>query len=905
MAERVPCSTVEPSLLPCSTTLLELALPYFLTQRSSLRSRSLREFGLGMGTPSRKFTPCASSSSTRRTATASGSAAPCSPRQPAFPHPLEDDTAVLLRLSRSRMEDEEESPTSAVSDDEEDGEHETAARRRNSVDREESAVSGGPPRMPPLMSASWASSFRQSAPSSRQSAPSSPSHGLESLRQDPVPPLPDEQDRKRFIGCLAAVLASSCDCYSYGKQGGGNSSGEYDDGGFSGGGGNDVGGGVDHSSAWTEHLSRTESRAFSCDDEDDDDDDDETDGDGGYPASDFDRDESRCSRRRVLGDGSPNSSFDAEPQALRAKKAPASALRHRQRWYSICSKLLLSSAEMLQIDKGQARGFLPMLSKILVPNRIPTARQLTVSNASNHHPSSQLQQSRLDALHKASGNNVREEPPIATDGDLLMQEQLDRIEHIRPFLESMTPGAGFRCLSFFLLQHLMNSPDGYDARVRRSVKVLAVLLLVREMEHDPVDYLAELEEPNHRWGNGAGAVDRLVIATRKFEALEQHLATKLLQLSQQHRPRGEQGVRRLPRSSASFFTGSKSGVSREQILRGLKIGGTAVVAGTLFAVTGGLAAPGIAAGVAAIAGGTAAAAAATAVLTSTAAVTAIFGVGGGGLAAYKMQRRTKGLTEFEFHKESEAASADLFLTVAISGWLRDECDFQRPWGVCPSNPPLRDRLELLERFYFVYSPDHVPKCRGILQSWEGEEDELWKTLSMKYGRDPSSLFPLHGPRTFYKLTLEQEEVVDKIFAELGYVARESPPTHGHSSVSVGGIRTFLNNRDTHLSSRLDPTVLVHGTPTDKLADERLTSFQRGSLHGPITSMRHGAPLSAVSQSGNAVNDPGSILDSKDETGENPPAILKHLSTVWDYGACYGGELYTVKWEGKFCQGFFS
>jgi hypothetical protein len=263
-----------------------------------------------------------------------------------------------------------------------------------------------------------------------------------------------------------------------------------------------------------------------------------------------------------------------------------------------------------------------------------------------------------------------------------------------------------------------------------------------------------------------------------------------------------------------------------------------------------------------------------------------------------MQRRTKGLTEFEFHKESDAASADLFLTVAISGWLRDECDFQRPWGVCPSNPPLRDRLELLERFYFVHSPDHVPKCRRILQSWEGEEDELWKTLAMKYGRDPSSLFPLYGPRTVYKLTLEQEEVVDKIFVELGYVARESPQANSHSSLSFGGVRTFRHCRDTHLPSRLDPTVRVNETPTDVLADERLTSFQRDSLHGPITSITsHGATVPSGSQSGHVLNDPGSLLDSKDETGEIPPASLKHLSTVWDYSSYYGGELYTVKWEG--------
>jgi Protein of unknown function (DUF726) len=876
-----------------------------------------------MGTPSRQLNPRASS--TRPTATRRAAESQQLHQHPGFPHPLEDDTAILLRISSSRMEEEQERPTSAVSDDEVDeGTFETAtttyAGRRVDIwsvnDGEDSAaMPGGPPQIPPL-SASWVSSFRQSAPSS-------PSHGLESLRQDPVPPLPDEQDRKRFIGCFAAVLASSCDFYSYGKRGSGGNVDKDDDVGF--GNAGNVGDGVaGDASTWKEQLSRTESWAFSCDDDEDED-------ESNKLASGDDRDGIRCSRRRVGRDdcdGSANSSLDCDSQSFGSAKATASTLRHRQRWYSVCTKLLLSSAELLQIDKGQAKGFLPMLSKILVPSRTTSIQP---SPLSSNHPSSHLKQSRLEqqrdrrmgrdrctlgpggvegvsrGVRRVVDDNSTGAPTATTDGELLIKEQLDRIEHIRPFLEGMTPGAGFRCLSFFMLQHLMHSPDGYDARVRRSIKVLGVLLLVREMENDPVDYLAELEDSSvrptseavDRTAKGAGKVDRLVIATRKFEALEQYLATKLLQLSQQKRPRGEQGVRRLPRSSASFFSGSQSGVSREQILRGLKIGGTAVVAGTLFAVTGGLAAPGIAAGVAAIAGGTAAAAAATAVLTSTAAVTAIFGVGGGGLAAYKMRRRTKGLTEFEFHKESDSASADLFLTVAISGWLRDSCDFQRPWGVCPTKPPLRDRLELLERFYFVHSPDHVRKCRRILQSWEGEEDELWKTLLKKYGRDPSSLFPLHGPRTFYKLTLEQEEVVDMIFVELGYVASELPHMHSNVSLSCGGDRTCRGTRSTLLSSMIDPTTRVSERLADEHVEERLSSFQRDSLHGPITSAtkRPEATLSAVSQSANGGNDTRSILDTKDDAGEKPAAILKHLSTVWDYRACYGGELYTVKWEG--------
>lgn len=83
---------------------------------------------------------------------------------------------------------------------------------------------------------------------------------------------------------------------------------------------------------------------------------------------------------------------------------------------------------------------------------------------------------------------------------------------------------------------------------------------------------------------------------------------------------------------------------------------------------------------AAVAGGSAVSAGVSTVLTSAAAISTIFGVGGAGLAGYKMHRRTKGLTEFDFQKEgmSKNGEAELFSTVCISGWLRDARDFQRP-----------------------------------------------------------------------------------------------------------------------------------------------------------------------------------------------------------------------------------
>lgn len=106
-----------------------------------------------------------------------------------------------------------------------------------------------------------------------------------------------------------------------------------------------------------------------------------------------------------------------------------------------------------------------------------------------------------------------------------------------------------------------------------------------------------------------------------------------------------------------------------------KIGVAAVGAGALLAFTGGLAAPFIAAGIAAI--GTAGTAS-VAALATTAAVSTIFGTTGAGLASYKMNRRTIGLTEFEFNLEKGEGS--LAVCICVGGWVQDNQDYKRAFG---------------------------------------------------------------------------------------------------------------------------------------------------------------------------------------------------------------------------------
>ena len=245
----------------------------------------------------------------------------------------------------------------------------------------------------------------------------------------------------------------------------------------------------------------------------------------------------------------------------------------------------------------------------------------------------------------------------------------------------------------------------------------------------------------------------------------------------------------------------------------------------------------------------------------------IFGVGGGTLVAYKMKRRTVGLTEFEFCKETPSTNtskaekknvpeAELFYTICISGWLRDDCDFQRPWGLSPTRPPIEDRLELLERFYSVYRPGHVPRCAKILDSWKKEEKQLWKLLRETYSRDPDHLFPMEdGPRYRGSLTLEQREAVEKILTELGCVLPKSANTTKDNKVelSLFDRMNFADKNGTKRSNSFNTSI-----------------FREDSSHG---------------------------FDDIVPVGEeNGTEKIQHLATVWDYHATYGGELYTVRWE---------
>ena len=436
----------------------------------------------------------------------------------------------------------------------------------------------------------------------------------------------------------------------------------------------------------------------------------------------------------------------------------------------------------------------------------------------------------------------------------------------------------------------------------------------------------------------------------------------------QHQHRPQKISPSAPNNKLVSDTRSGPRITRTQVMRGLKITSAGLAAGTIFAVTGGLAAPGIAAGIAAMTASTAVTAGAAAVvsaLTSTAAVTAIFGVGGGGLAAYKVSRRTKGVTEFEFRREdngrarvrAEAAAraartnlrhrltghsdqdgvtaaakmaaaapeSELYSTVCVSGWLRDIRDFQRPWGVCPNNPPIVDRLELLERFYAVHQPNKIHRCGRILAHWRGEERQLWKLLHQKYKVDPDGTFPFfEGPRFDADLNHVEEETLDRLLSELGYDVAE-PETHLHHpyDAELAAKHKSRSRRPiVRLGQKLQQKIQHHRHDGHEAEDFGTIDNQPGGRLAPRNERQAPAdarPLEPVSHlapdagTGHATPPVASYPASADASAPAPASaaeqqrrvavttdadvgLPRHLDTVWDYTSEYGGELYTVRWE---------
>ncbi|XP_047089221.1 transmembrane and coiled-coil domain-containing protein 4-like [Lolium rigidum] len=155
--------------------------------------------------------------------------------------------------------------------------------------------------------------------------------------------------------------------------------------------------------------------------------------------------------------------------------------------------------------------------------------------------------------------------------------------------------------------------------------------------------------------------------------------------------------------------------------RGGIIGAAALTGGALLAITGGLAAPAIAAGFGALAptlgtlmpvigaSGFAAMATAAGSVAGSVAVAASFGAAGAGLTGTKMARRIGSVKEFEFKPIGENHNQGrLAVGIMVSGFAFDKEDYVRPWEGWKDN---------LERYILQWESKHIIAVSTAIQDW--------------------------------------------------------------------------------------------------------------------------------------------------------------------------------------------
>lgn len=282
-----------------------------------------------------------------------------------------------------------------------------------------------------------------------------------------------------------------------------------------------------------------------------------------------------------------------------------------------------------------------------------------------------------------------------------------------------------------------------------------------------------------------------------------------------------------------------------------------------------MAAPGIAAGVAAVVGSGLVA------FTTAASISVLFGVGGGGLAAYKIHRRTKGLTEFQFQKET--SRGNLHCVICLSGWLRDIQDFQRPWGVAPRKPPLSEK-EKIERFYAKVNPDHLEKSSKVVSAWKGEEKQLYEVLKSKYGVTPDNLW--EGERAEYFLENDEESTVVQVLELLGIKIRPKTIKEIRKEKSTTATRDFSKQSEGE----------EHSSSSSSLSD--LSEFSKEMLATSPNKQSSNTTLgNKTNDSLNSITTLGSTVGKKASSSTS-----KVVRAPWSFQHLYSGELYTIRWE---------
>jgi hypothetical protein len=165
--------------------------------------------------------------------------------------------------------------------------------------------------------------------------------------------------------------------------------------------------------------------------------------------------------------------------------------------------------------------------------------------------------------------------------------------------------------------------------------------------------------------------------------------------------------------------------------RNAAIGAAAVTGGALLAVTGGLAAPAIAASLTALGGAGVTIGAAVGSAAGVTATTVLFGTAGAGVMGMKADTRTRGVHDFSFDLVSAGDGMNVY--ICVSGWLDDDDPpghgFRRAWG---------DSREYLRAFYRQRNPEKVDQVDQVMDRYKGREDEFFAILRRTYSIEAGS-----------------------------------------------------------------------------------------------------------------------------------------------------------------------
>jgi len=196
-------------------------------------------------------------------------------------------------------------------------------------------------------------------------------------------------------------------------------------------------------------------------------------------------------------------------------------------------------------------------------------------------------------------------------------------------------------------------------------------------------------------------------------------------------------------------TTSTTSSTSSTLIRIAQIGVVSIGTGAILALTGGLAAPALAA----IWG--------MSFLGTAGVCASLFGGAGAGLAAYKMTKRTRGITEFKFESPDDAKHLHgrLSVMIMVSGFLFKNEDQKRAFGLIPDTIESDERLV---RYYRVHAPEKIPDASREAKEHYRDITKFYKLLTERYGYDPTKSESLAPPYIDSYLPQAYKTVIDQL-----------------------------------------------------------------------------------------------------------------------------------------------